>query len=286
MRTASFRLSRTGVVNDMAVIHVIQTGSTLVSSAVPDRSTQKSEIAYTGLFQSRKKRIKVPDKAFLVEVSGHRILIDTGWSAECASHPLRHLGFGLWFASEPVMTEEEAVDHQLAKMGMEPSDIDAILLTHLDCDHASGLIPLKAAKAIYAAAEELDEKNLKDVRYNKNFWKGIDFTAYPMLPDENAPFGKSCDLYGDGRVIVYYTPSHSAGSVAITVSDHGRFALFTGDNGYNRHSWEDIALPGPIYDKDNMRKALEWVQQMSRKENCAGIYAAHDPEVPQGKYEI
>lgn len=270
----------------MVVIHVIQTGYTLVSPAVPDRASRKSKIAYTGLFQSRQQRIKVPVKAFLVEVSGHRILIDTGWSSECATHPVKHLGFRLWFASEPVMRADEAVYHQLAAMGLKPSDIDAILMTHLDSDHASGLISLKDARSIYTTAQELNEKNLKDVRYNTNFWKGIDFSFYDMKPDADAPFGQSADLFGDGSVVAYFTPSHSAGSVAVIVSDNGRFTVFTGDNGYNRHSWEDIALPGPMYDAENMEKALMWVQALSRKENCAGIYAAHDPEIEQGKYEF
>jgi N-acyl homoserine lactone hydrolase len=82
-----------------------------------------------------------------------------------------------------------------------------------------------------------------------------------MKPDERAPFRKSCDLFDDGSVMVYFTPSHSAGSVAIEVNDGGRFALFTGDNGYNRHSWEELRLPGPVYDLENMTKALEWVQE-------------------------
>ncbi len=63
----------------MAVtVHVIQTGSTLVSPAVPNRSVKKFEYAYTGLFQSRKDRISVPVKAFLVEVNGKKLLIDCG----------------------------------------------------------------------------------------------------------------------------------------------------------------------------------------------------------------
>jgi N-acyl homoserine lactone hydrolase len=270
----------------MADIYVFQTGSTIVSPAVPDRSSRKSSIAYTGLFQNRKKRITVPVKSFLVEVSGHRILIDTGWSAECAVHPLRHLGFGLWFASEPVMRIEESVVQQLKQMNLRPSDLDAILLTHLDCDHASGLIPLKDAPGIYTTKEELDRKNLKNVRYHPDFWKGIDFSFYEMKPDEHAPFRKSCDLFNDGSVMVYFTPSHSAGSVAIEVNDGGRFALFTGDNGYNRHSWEECRLPGPVYDLENMTAALAWVQAESKREICAGVYAAHDPEIKQGKYKI
>lgn len=270
----------------MAIIDVMKTGSTLVSPAVPDRGARKSSIAYTGLFQRRSKRIEVPVKAFFVAVAGHRILIDTGWSSECATRPREHLGFSLWFASEPVMAVGESVDHQLRQLDIEPKDLSAVLMTHLDCDHASGLHLVKDAPAIYVAREELDDKNIKSVRYNEDFWKDIDFTFYNMEQDNNAPFWKSCDLFGDGTVMVYFTPSHSAGSVAIEVNDGGRFALFTGDNAYNRHSWEDIALPGPIYNKDNMRTALEWVQKESRKEGCAGVYAAHDPEIKPGLYEF
>lgn len=135
-------------------IYTLQTGSTLVSSAVPDRSSHRWTYAYTGLFQWRKKRICVPVKAFLVENQGHRVLIDTGWSEACVDHPLSHLGFGLWFASEPVLKREEAIPYQLQKLSLKPSDIDAIVLTHLDCDHVSGLRPLKEAKHIYCSKEE------------------------------------------------------------------------------------------------------------------------------------
>lgn len=79
----------------MAVIKLIQTGSTLVSPAVPNRNTRKSKIAYTGLFQKMKNRIEVPVKAFLIEIKGRKILIDTGRSSEYAKHPVKHMGFGL-----------------------------------------------------------------------------------------------------------------------------------------------------------------------------------------------
>ena len=34
------------------------------------------------------------------------------------------------------------------------------------------------------------------------------------------------------------------------------------------------------------KDSLKWVQSESRKSNCVGIYAAHDPEVNPGKYEF
>ena len=98
----------------MIQIQTIQTGSTLVSSAVPNRATHRFAFAYTGLFQCRKNRIEVPVKCFYVTVGKHRLLVDTGWSKLNRTEPLKHLGFGLWFASEPVLGEGEAACEQLA----------------------------------------------------------------------------------------------------------------------------------------------------------------------------
>jgi N-acyl homoserine lactone hydrolase len=259
-------------------IRVLQTGSTLVSSAVPDRTSHRWSMAYTDLFQDRRKRISVPVKAFLIENAGHRVLIDTGWSEECATHPIRHLGFGLWFASEPVLTKGETVPAQLQKLGLTPEDIDAVILTHLDCDHVSGLIPVRKAKHIYCSKEEWDHAHTKDVRYNPKFWEGVQMEMLPMQDDSEAPFGKSCDVFGDGSCRAVLTPGHSEGSVAVLAKGKTGYAAFVGDDSYNRRSWEDLKLPGPIYNKGDMKKTLRWVQKLSRDPDCIGVYAAHDPE--------
>lgn len=263
-------------------IYTLQTGSTLVSSAVPDRSTHKWPYAYTGLFQRRGSRIAVPVKTFLIETNGHRVLVDTGWSEKCATDPLHHLGFGLWFASEPVMTAEESVPAQLALMGLAPEDIDAVILTHLDCDHASGLDGVKDAGHIYCSKPEWRHAHTKDVRYRPAFWEGVHMETLDMQTDPHAPFGQSCDLFGDGTVRVVLTPGHSEGSVAVLAKGDTGYAAFVGDDSYNRHSWEDLKLPGPVYNKKYMKRTLKWVRHLSKDKNCLGIYAAHDPEGPLG----
>lgn len=264
-------------------IYVLQTGSTLVSSAVPDRSTHRWPYAYTGLFQKRRSRISVPVKAFLVETAGHRVLIDTGWSAECIDHPIRHLGFSLWFASEPVLKKGESVPDQLLKARLKPEDLDAIVLTHLDCDHVSGLIPLRGAKHIYCSREEWEHaQGKKDVRYRSAFWSGVKPEPLAMQEDPGAPFGKSCDLFGDGSIRVIFTPGHTAGSAAVLAKGNSGYAALVGDDSYNRHSWEDLRLPGPVYDAADMRKTLQWIQTLSRDPKCIGIYAAHDAQGPEG----
>lgn len=41
-----------------------------------------------------------------------------------------------------------AIDEQLAALGIKPSELDMVLLSHLDCDHANGLKLVSDAKQI------------------------------------------------------------------------------------------------------------------------------------------
>src|SRR5574344_2752108 len=94
-------------------IQTIKTGYVLVSSAVSNRNTHKFSLAYTGLFQDRKKRLKLPVKCFYISIANHNVLIDAGWSKEVTIGAKKHLGIGLYFASDPVMKENEAAINQL-----------------------------------------------------------------------------------------------------------------------------------------------------------------------------
>ncbi len=251
-------------------IKTIQTGSTIVSTAVPDRSTRRSPIAYTGLFQRRDSRITVPVKCFYVSVRDHHFLVDAGWSKEVIHHPKKHLGAGLYFASVPVMQGGEAAVDQLKNQ-----PLDRILMTHLDCDHISGLHDFKNIP-IYSSKEEIDGMSKKKIRYG-NMAKGLSIQTLQWESDTDALFGKSCDVYGDGSVIAYLTPTHSPGSVIYQITDRDHFALIIGDNGYTEDSWKKGLLPGPLYHAENMKKALRWINEQSKKDNCAGIFCAHDP---------
>ena len=252
-------------------IQTVQTGWTLVSSGVPDRDSHRWRKAYTGLFQRRSKRMKVPVKCFYVCVGEHHFLIDAGWSLEVISHPVKHLGFGLWFASEPVMIAEEAAVNQL-----KGKPLDAILMTHLDCDHVSGLKDFEKVP-VYVSEEELAFSRKKRLRYG-NIAKGYEFRFLHFVDDKDAPFGQSADVFGDGSVTAYLTPTHSAGSIIYRISDGGRFALVVGDNGYKDDSWVKGILPGPLFSEDNMRQCLSWIKEQSADDRCLGVLCAHNPK--------
>ena len=75
---------------------------------------------------------------------------------------------------------------------------------------------------------------------------------------------KSSDIFGDGSVIAYLTPTHSAGSVIYKIVENEKFYLVVGDNGYMKKFWENGILPGPLYDEQNMQKCLAWINEFIR----------------------
>lgn len=262
----------------MIRIHILTCGSVGVDEAVPNRGVSRNTLAYTGLFRTRRHSVTLPVKAFYIEHPNGRILVDTAWDSAVRQHPIRTLTFPMWFASKPVLPPGEAVDEQLATLGIKPEMLDYVILTHMDIDHDSGLRLVKNAKRLMISPDEWRAIHSCQARYVRRPWKGIPLTQIRFTADESAPSGLSWDVFGDGTVKVLPMPGHSQGSVIVRVFAGGRFALIVGDTGYNRASWENLNLPGPVYDKEKMKKSLAWVAAEMKKPGCVAVLAAHDPD--------
>ena len=82
------------------------------------------------------------------------ILVDTGWHRDMSPEgvydkaaQIKSLGSRvLYNVNQGQIPLGEAVDEQLATMGIKPADLDYVLLTHLDCDHANGLRAVKITR--------------------------------------------------------------------------------------------------------------------------------------------
>ena len=107
-----------------------------------------------------------------------------------------------------------------------------------------------------------------------------------MNYDSHAPFGKSCDLFGDGSVRIVYTPGHSAGSVCVVIKQNGKMAVIAGDNGISEKSWSELILSGPIHNIQNMKISLRWLNKMYKNENCVAVLTAHDKDYKPTKIEL
>lgn len=182
----------------------------------------------------------------------------------------------------------ECVDEQLAAMGIKPSDIDAVLLTHLDCDHANGIVQVKDAKRFVVAADEVRfaSKITNRVRYNKDWWGMVELDAVEWN-DDKGPAGRSYDLLGDGSVELINIPGHADGLFAVKVTgDDGRFVLLFSDGGYAAKSWQEQITSGIAADKEAQKKCLAWIREQSLDPLCVESLANHDPDIEPHVIEL
>lgn len=270
----------------MIRIHILNCGSVGVDEAVPNRGISKNTLAYTGLFRTQRHHTTLPVKTFYIEHPKGKILVDTAWDSAVRKHPIHTLTFPMWFASKPILPPGEAVDERLAALGIKPNMLDYVILTHMDIDHDSGLRLVKNAQRIMVSPEEWSAIHFSQLRYVRRPWKNIPLKQMCFTEDKSAPFGLSWDVFRDGTVKVLSMPGHSQGSVIVRVSAGEKFALIVGDTGYNRASWENLNLPGPVYDREKMKQSLAWVAAEMKKSECAAVLAAHDPEEQRSIIEL
>ena len=142
-------------------IHVLHCGSMLVSKAVPYGGGVNLKNARRGVFDKPDERIELPVSAYLIEHPKGKVLIDTGWSREispdgvydAAAVKLQLPGYLAAFY-HPWVGKGKTAAEQLAAMGIAPEELSAVVLTHLDADHTSGLRSVKNAQRILLPEEE------------------------------------------------------------------------------------------------------------------------------------
>lgn len=277
-------------------IHVFHTGAVCVSPDLPFGGDRCSAVKASGIFGKKEDRLWLPVSAYLIEHPKGKFLVDTGWARAMSPNgefdkkaQVKSLGsLMLYEVNQGQVPMGKCIDEQLADLGVNTSDIDAVLLTHLDCDHANGLAQVKDAKRFVVAADEVRfaSKLTNHVRYNKGWWSMVELDAVEWN-DDKGPFGKSYDLLGDGSIQLINIPGHADGLFAVkVVNEEGKFVLLFSDGGYARKSWEEQITSGIAADKEAQKKSLAWIREQSLDPMCVESLANHDPDIKPHVIEL
>ncbi|MBQ7994549.1 MAG: N-acyl homoserine lactonase family protein [Solobacterium sp.] len=277
-------------------IHVFHTGEVCVAPDLPFGGDNSNAIKASGVFGKKEDRLWLPVSAYLIEHPKGKFLVDTGWAREMSPEgefdkkaQIKSLGsLMLYEVNQGRIGLGECIDEQLLAMGIRDSDLDAVLLTHLDCDHANGLKQVKGAKRFLVAADEVRfaTKLTNKVRYYKGWWEGIDLTEFEWN-DTQGPVGKSYDLLGDGSIELINIPGHADGLFAVKVkNEEGKFVLLFSDGGYARKSWEEMITSGIAADKTLQKQSLAWIREQSLDPDCVESLANHDPDIQPHVIEL
>ena len=276
-------------------IHVLHTGEVRVSPYLPFGGDNCNLLKASGMTTPKEDWIWLPVSVYLIEHPKGLILVDTGWHRDMSPEgvydkaaQIKSLGSRvLYNVNQGQIPLGEAVDEQLATMGIKPADLDYVQLTHLDCDHANGLRAVRDAKHIIVAQEELDcaRKN-GFIRYKKKWWEGCDLETIAWNGEEG-PAGKSFDLFGDGSIKMINIPGHCDGLCAVKITrEDGKYVLLFSDGGYATKSWKEMITSGVSLDKEMQRKSLQWIREQSMNPNCVESLATHDTEIKPHVIEL
>lgn len=242
----------------------------------------------SGIFEPKSSFSWIPVSVYLVEHPDGLVLFDTGWGSEIAPEggvapkaQSRHMGRLLTKISKGRLPAGESAKEQLLKLGYLPSDLDYVVLSHLDVDHVSGLRDVAEAKNLRVSRPELEAASrLKNrIRYYPALGEGLPLELFDYAETGIGPFGKSYDLFDDGSVRLVDIAGHTDGLCGMLVSRNDRYVLMFADGGYSSRSWQGMILPGPYADKAELRKSLEWIREMSMGKGCLGSWATHDPNL-------
>lgn len=265
-------------------VYVIHTGRVKVDRAVPYK--EKNPFATLGLFRSKDKKIELPVSCYLIDHPKGKILVDTGWNSKLAKEKIKRFCGIVDKVSHPIIKDGESVDCKLEKLGIKTSEIDYVILSHLDLDHASGLDLVKDAKKILVSNEELEDSKKNSFRYDKNNWKNVELTTFSFNENGIGPVGKSYDLFGDGTVILVNTPGHTHGHTSVIVKNNEKYIIIAGDCVYTHKSWQENKIPGFTVDKKFAWKSLNWIKENIKNNNCIEVLPNHDFQINEHIIEL
>lgn len=268
-------------------IHILHCGEVCVSPYLPFGGENCNLLKAAGLTTRKRDRIWLPVSAYLIEHPKGKILVDTGWSQEISPHgtfdkmaQIHHMSAPLYCVNQGRISKGQAVNDQLSSMSMTASDLDYVLLTHLDCDHASGVKQVVGARHILVSTEEVTCASRHKIRYTSSMWRGVPLTAFEFEKTGVGPVGRSYDLFQDGSVLLIHTPGHSDGLFSVLISNtEGKYVLLFSDAGYSKKSWEQGIIPGITMNRTKTELSLAWISHMSSNEKCVESLANHDPEI-------
>lgn len=204
---------------------------------------------------NEKNQIELRSDPIFLRANGKNILIEAGLGrGKMTEKQLRNYG----------VTEQSKVDESLAKLGLKPSDIDIICMTHMHFDHASGLtkkdgdgyVSVFPNAVIYTSDIEWDEMRHPNIRSRNTYWK----ENWEPIQEQVQTFSKEMEI--EGVIKMFHTGGHSAGHSIITIENEGERAVHMADI-MPTHAHRNVlwVLAYDDYPMDSIYAKQKWIPE-------------------------
>jgi glyoxylase-like metal-dependent hydrolase (beta-lactamase superfamily II) len=204
----------------------------------------------------------------LIESREGLILVDTGLGVEDIADP-RRLGFAFVAAARPRLEVSETALRQVADLGFRPADVRHIVTTHLDLDHAGGLVDFPWA-SVHVFAPELRAALNPPTSMERNRYRAAQLSSVakwaPVEAGGEDWFGFSCVRAlpgGRDDVLLIPLPGHTRGHCGVAVWTGDGWLLHCGD-AYFRHA--EISPKG-----GRIPPGLRWLESLVNVDKAARL---------------
>lgn len=232
-----------------------------------------------------------PCHCLLIESNNSLALVDTGFSRQDIAEPNTRLGRMFRRTMNAKLDLKETAYEQIKQLGFSPTDVTDIFPTHLDLDHAGGLIDFPQAR-VHIYQPELNaalNPNLKD----KFRYRQVHFQHQPKWQIHHHPqqqwFGLDafdCSSYFDAEIWMVPLTGHTLGHVGIAVKQYNKWLLHCGDAYFHRSQITDqLQMPKllQLFEKNvqkDAKKRLESQRKLKvlkKSHPEIEMFCAHDP---------
>ncbi|MBJ7348883.1 MAG: N-acyl homoserine lactonase family protein [Thermoleophilaceae bacterium] len=225
----------------------------------------------------------LPAPVFLVEhPTAGLILIDTGMPAAAALNPVAALGRLGAKLYKSRMQPEQAVAAQLRGLGIAPTDIGTVVMTHLHYDHAGGVGEFPQAVFVTTTAEweaAFAPRGVLHGYIKRQYSHAFDFRLInynAQSVNSFASFGRSFDLFDDGSVTLVATPGHTAGHQSIVLRTGSGEVLLCGDAAYSMRTLNEGLLPLIMHDEHTFKRSVREIQAYIDMTPGTTVIPGHD----------
>ena len=217
-----------------------------------------------------------PAPYYLIKHENGYVLFDSGHNLKTITNPKDSLSDITLSMFKPSVTESDYIINSLEIAGVKPADIMYHICSHLHYDHAGGIGLFPNATYIVQRQElhyaYTPDPFMKHVYLRADFDKDVNWLLLDGWQDNKY------DLFGDGKIIIYFTPGHTPGhqSLLVNLDESGPFFL-TADACYILASLDS---PEPsILASDNSAyfKSLSLIKDFRKRGTT--IIAGHDPDI-------
>jgi N-acyl homoserine lactone hydrolase len=261
-------------------IHAIQTGTVAIKTRQVEGVGRGSR-RQLNMFLDREWTEPLPIYAFAIEHPEGVIVVDTGETARTSDreyfptwHPYYRYGLREWVAPE------EEIGPQLERLGIRPSDVRTVVLTHLHTDHAGGLHHFPHNE-ILVSRSDLEVASGRRGRLrgypNNRFPRLFDPNVLDLRPEPYGPFPQSLKLTQAGDVTVVPVHGHTPGQIGVIVEEGDHAVFLAGDSSYTQDLMLRGVVDGPSPDESVARLTHQRIRAFA-SETLTVYLVAHDPE--------